>query len=238
MTRSNLPTIPSTISVSSRERRATTLRRRHDASPGTADSNLDRSVSGKMWLDWWSASHDQCHRKSGKVGKGGGPAVYTNKLAEIKDHRRQKTQRQNPTRRSKRNKISGGGGPVFSSDSALHSRRVSRFVRPSVRRWIIPSKKMKNFQERVTRRDVLFHGNTGEGELLSSEREAEGNLRESISPGQSYRAYVSSVCLWRGMRNISSGLISRLSCISFPPFALPSRSLPGINLFSSPSQRS
>lgn len=143
--------------------------------------------------------------------------------------------------RTRRGEVRGikypGGGPVFSSDSALHSRRVSRFVRPSVRRWIIPSKKMKNFQERVTRRDVLFHGNTGEGELLSSEREAEGNLRESISPGQSYRAYVSSVCLWRGMRNISSGLISRLSCISFPPFALPSRSLPGINLFSSPSQR-
>lgn len=144
--------------------------------------------------------------------------------------------------RTRRGEVRGikypGGGPVFSSDSALHSRRVSRSVRPSVRRWIIPSKKMKNFQERVTRRDVLFHGNTGEGELLSSEREAEGNLRESISPGQSYRAYVSSVCLWRGMRNISSGLISRLSCISFPPFALPSRSLPGINLFSSPSQRS
>lgn len=37
-------------------------------SPGTADSNLDRSrsVSGKMWLDWWSASRDQCHRKTGK----------------------------------------------------------------------------------------------------------------------------------------------------------------------------
>lgn len=237
MTRSNLPTIPSTISVSSRERRATTLRRRHDASPGTADSNLDRSVSGKMWSDWWSASHDQCHRKSGKVGKGGEAVVYTNKLAEIKDHRRQKTQRQNPTRRSKRNKISGGGPRLLQRQRATLASRFS--LRPSfVRRWIIPSKKMKNFQERVTRRDVLFHGNTGEGELLSSEREAEGNLRESISPGQSYRAYVSSVCLWRGMRNISSGLISRLSCISFPPFALPSRSLPGINLFSSPSQRS
>lgn len=130
---SNLPTILSTISVSSRERRATTLRRRHDASPGTADSNLDRSVSGKMWLDWWSASHDQCHRKSGKVGKGGGPAVYTNKLAEIKDHRRQKTQRQNPTRRSKRNKISGGAAP--SSPATARYTRVAflaSFVRPYV----------------------------------------------------------------------------------------------------------
>lgn len=127
MIRSNLPTIPSTISVSSRKRRATTLRRRHDASPGTADSNLDRSVSGKMWLDWWSASHDQCHRKSGKVGKGEG-----RRYIQISWRKLRITGVRKRSVRTRRGEVRGikypGGGPVFSSDSA------SRFsLRSSVR---------------------------------------------------------------------------------------------------------
>lgn len=118
--------------------------------------------------------------------------------------------------------------PSFPTIAHMYSCRVSRFVRTPLDYSIKEDEKFSGTRYKVGRVVSRGYG----GELLSSEREAEGNLRESISPGQSYRAYVSSVCLWRGMRNISSGLISRLSCISFLPSALPSRSLPGINLFS------
>lgn len=73
---------------------------------------------------------------------------------------------------------------------------------------------MKNFQERVTEGGVA-------GELLSSEREAEGNLRESISPRPILsRVRLISLFMARDAQYIFRFNLPPLSCISFLPPAL------------------